>query len=211
MDDTFDIRLAALRRKIEMNRAPTFDHSVALLQTIALQNMQLQSAIQNLQAVERKEETKSFRRPRRYEGYTVRGKTRTDESTASHSYRHDRKKRDMKFQPRRKWKLLSHIVYFAMKVSGKYRKQQRDKQEAHQLIEDGTKALTEFLSGKVEVGYRDVIRILAAEGCDLLVRDGIGFLFAKKPSKSQASRFSSAVKLLLDSVTGVNGCNVDAL
>jgi predicted ATP-dependent protease len=211
MDETFDIRLAALRRKIQQHRAPAFDHSVALLQTIALQNMQLQTAIQNLQPAEKKEEIKSYRRPRRYEGYTVREKSRTQETLASNLHRHDRKKRELKFQPRKKWKLLSHIVYFAMKVSVKYRKQQRDILDAYRLIEDGTNALTDFLMNKTEVGaYRDIIRVLAGEGCDVLVRDGIGFLFAKKPSKGQTNKFSNAVKLLVDMVTGVPQCNVDA-
>jgi hypothetical protein len=69
------------------------------------------------------------------------------------------------------------------------------------LIEDGTGSLARlYAKSEAFSSFIETIKTLSTEGCDVLVRDGLGFLFTKKPNKSQTSRFSNAIKGLFELV-----------
>lgn len=179
---------------------------MGLLQTILLQNMQIQTSLMQNLIPKQNEDIIPYKR--RYENYQVRRLQLQPTATKKASMIAPTKTRARQSQINvvfRKWKPIALGVIFALRISKKYRlsKIKPSFDYAREELPDLYAIHENYIK------YKEIVKELAAEGADLLMRDGLGYLFQKRPSKNQQLKFGNALQCLVDLVCSVrlDGCS----
>ena len=196
-----------------------------LLQTIAMQNLQLQQTLMQTSLPERlgyerlrgrrgqfREEMNgdevSFQKPERY--YQVAHKstvgitksgidrlkkpiTKVPESVVYEMTRSDYLKRQ--------WRITITSILFYTAISKKWLMKRQAKQSSNFItaaIEDLDTKLYPFFKP-----IRDLITEVSTDGADFLIKEGLGSLFAKRPTKLQSQKFGNAINMVIDLVVKV--------
>jgi hypothetical protein len=191
---------------------------ISLLQTIAIQNQQIQLALNSKSSHSTDDPVSSniISRRRRFEGYQIGGKLQQNTTNAIFNniplneistIPKEVKKRVFRDPLKRKWKLYIWGIVFFLRISKKFRIAYKQEQELLKILDDGKNEYIDMvLQNEKFIHLKSTIKSIAAEGGDFLIKEGLAYLFQKKPSKVQIQKLNDALLGFFAVIPSVDDC-----